>query len=416
MKRLRFSILVLLFVPHLCATSLTIDEAITQFLNHNYDLQIAKQEIDKSKADLTAAKRRPNPTLSASYDYLDLKHHLNDVSPATPAFLTVHLDHPIELGGKRDHRIETANEGIAYAKDIFEETKREQLFTLIQAYYQVQADQADLNDSIADRQDFKTLLIIAKAKFDHGFLSQIDLEKLQLQAIDYDNDVNTYQAALSSDKEALAFLLSMDVKELDLSALALGKPFEKSVDELIKYAQENRADCLAAEQNIKFLKADVDLEKANAIPDITVGVEVENYAPAYSDPLVGVSVSLPIPVYDQNKGAIEKARVTALQAHTQKMKILDQAASEVRQAYTQYQSQQLIYTAMEHGFESAKALKEKQEKIFTLKAISILDLLDAQKSYREYEINRIKTMINLHIALADLKLYSGLSLINLKGN
>ena len=123
-----------------------------------------------------------------------------------------------------------------------------------------------------------------------------------------------------------------------------------------------------------------------------------------------------IPVYDQNKGAIEKARVTALQAHTQKMKILDQAASEVRQAYTQYQSQQLIYTAMEHGFESAKALKEKQEKIFTLKAISILDLLDAQKSYREYEINRIKTMINLHIALADLKLYSGLSLINLKGN
>ena len=416
MKILRFSILALLFVPHLCATSLTIDGAITQFLDYNYDLQIAKQEINKSKADLTAAKHRPNPTLSASYDYLDLKHHLNDVSSATPAFLIVHLDHPIELGGKREHRIETANEGIAYAKDIFEETKREQLFTLIQAYYQVQADKADLNDSIADRQDFKTLLMVAKAKFDHGFLSQIDLEKLQLQAIDYDNDVNAYQAALSSDKEVLAFLLSMDVKDLDLSALALGKPFEKSVDELIKYTQANRADCLAAEQNVKFLKADVDLEKANAVPDITVGVEVENYAPTYSDPLVGVSVSLPLPVYDRNEGAIEKAKVVALQANTTKIKILDQAASEVRQAYTQYQSQQLIYAVMEHGFESAKALKEKQEKIFALKGISILELLDAQKSYREYEANRTKAMINLHIALANLKLYSGLPLIDLKGN
>lgn len=416
MKRVYINIFALLFVPSINAATLTLNAAISQFLDHNYDLQIAKQEIDKSKADLITAKQRPNPTLSGSYDYLDMSHHLKDVTPATPAFLTVHIDHPIELGNKREHRIKTAQEGIVYAKNIFEETKREQLFSLIQAYYQVQADQADLDNAMADEKDFKTLLVVAKSKFNHGFLSQIDLEKLELQAIDYENDVNTYQTILASDKEVLAFLLSMDVKQLHLTPIVLEKPYEKPVEELIKFAQTNRADCIAAEQNIKLSKENAALEKANAIPDITVGAEVENYAPSYSDPLLGISFSIPLPIYDRNEGAIEKAKVSSLQAQTAKLKIQEQAASEVRQAYAQYQSQQLIYVAMENGFKSAKALKEKQEKIFALKGMSILDLLDAQKSYREYEAKRLKALIDLHITLADLKLYAGLSPMDKKGN
>jgi cobalt-zinc-cadmium efflux system outer membrane protein len=342
-------------------------------------------------------------------------HHLSDTSAASAASTTLHIDYPIELGGKRAHRIETANEGIAYANVLFEETKREQFFTLINAYYQVQADEADLTNAIANSHDFRDLLAIAQAKLDHGFLSQIDFEKLQLQGIDYDNDVNAYKAALSSDMEALAFLLSMNVKDVTLSQLVLPEYFSKSVDELIVNAQQNRSDCLAALQNIKVANASVELEKANAIPDLTLGIEMENYAPTYSEPLVGISAAIPLPIYDRNQGVIQKARITALQAATQKSKILYQAASEVRQAYIQYQSQQVIYTSMQRGFESAKKLKEKQEKIFALKGISILELLDAQKSYREYQTNMTKAIVALHITLANLKLYSGLPLIDSKG-
>jgi len=411
----RYSTLLLFIVPHLFGTTLSVDAAITQFVNYNYDIQIARQEADKSKADLTTALRRPNPVLSGSYDYLDVKHHFRDVSPAAAALATVHFDHPIELGGKRDRRIETANANIEYANNLLEETKREQLFTLIDTYYQVQEDIVDLTNAIANRRDFNDLLVIAQAKFDHGFLSQIDLEKLQLQAIDYSNDVNSYNAALSSDTEALAFLLSLNVKDVTLSPLALPEPFLKSLDELILYAQQNRSDCLAAQQNIKVSNASVELEKSNAIPDVTVGIETENYAPTYGGPLIGISAAIPLAIYDRNQGAIQRARVTALQASTQQSKVLKQAASEVRQSFIQYQSQRSIYTSMQHGFESAKILKEKQEKIFALKGISILELLDAQKSYREYQKNMTHAIIDLHIAIARLKLNSGLPLIDSKG-
>lgn len=388
------------------------DAVVEQFLEHNYDLQIARQEADKSKADLTSAQRRPNPTLSGSYDYWNVKHHFSDVSDSASALATVHIDHPIELCGKRDRRIETANANIAYANNLFDETKREQLFTLIDAYYQVQADVADLTNAIANRHDFEELLAIAQAKYDHGFLSEIDLEKLQLQLIDYDKEVNSNTAALSADTEALALLLSMKTDDVSIPSIVSPKPFLKSVNELILYAQQNRSDCLAAQQNIKVSNASVELEKANAIPDITVGIETENYAPTYGGPLIGISAAIPLPIYDRNQGAIEKSRITALQASTQQSKILEQAASEVRQSFILYQAQQSIYASMLHGFESAKKLKEKQEKIFALKGISVLELLDAQKSYREYQKNMTQALIDLNVDMAYLKLSSGLSLID----
>ena len=396
--------------------SLSFNTAVEYFIEHNYDLQIAHQEADKSKADLTTAQRRPNPVLSGSYDYWDVKHHFHDVSDSASALATVHIDHPIELGGKRDRRIETANASIVYANNLFDETKREQLFTLIDAYYQVQADEADLRNAIANHRDFEDLLAIAQAKYNHGFLSEIDLEKLQLQIIDYDKEVKSNNASLSADTEALALLLSMKTDDVSMPSIVSPEPFLKSVNELISYAQQNRPDCLAAQQNIKVSNASVELEKANAIPDITVGIETENYAPTYGGPLVGISAAIPLPIYDRNEGAIQRSRITALQASTQQSKILQQAASEIRQSFIQYQSQQSIYTSMQHGFESAKKLKEKQEKIFSLKGISVLELLDAQKSYREYQKNMTHAIIDLHIATQYLKLYSGLSLINTKAD
>ncbi|MCX6074412.1 MAG: TolC family protein [Campylobacterales bacterium] len=410
MRLPRYSLLLLLLIPHLFGNSLTFPNAVQQFLEHNYDLQIARQEADKSKADLTSAKRRPNPILSGSYDYWNVKHHFSDVSSSAAALATLHLDHPIELGGKRDRRIENAVENIAYSNTLLDETKREQLFTLIDAYYQVQADVANHANSVANRRDFDTLISIAQAKYDHGFLSELELEKLQLQTIDYDKEINYYTAALSTDQEALAFLLSLKSDELILPPVVVPNVFTTSLDDLIVYAQKNRADCLAAQQNIKASNASVELEKANAIPDITVGMETENYAPTYGGPLIGISAAIPLTIYDRNQGAIEKSRITALQASTQHSKILEQTASEVRQSFTLYQSQHSIYTSMLHGFESAKKLKEKQEKIFALKGTSILELLDAQKSYREYQKNLTQALIDLHSVIARLKLNSGLSL------
>lgn len=406
------TVAVFLLSSSLLGGTLSFDAGVKQFLEHNYDLQIARQETDKSRADLTGARRRPNPTLSGSYDYWDVQHRFNDVSSVAAALATVHLDHPIELGGKRDRRIHNAQATIVYANGLLDETKRQLLQSFIDAYFQTQADEADLANAIANRHELGTLIAIAQAKYDHGFLNEIDLEKLRLRSIEYDREIERCRAGLAADKEALAFLLSMKADQISLPAIAVPDRLEQSQEELIHHAQQYRSDCVAARQNVNVSGTSVELEKANAVPDVTVGIESENYAPTYKPLLLGISFSMPLPVYDRNQGAIQKSRISALQASTQLSKTIEQAASEVRRSYLLYHSQLSVYASMMRGYVSAKEIKERQEKIFTLKGISILELLDAQRSYREYQKNMTQALIDLNTAAAHLKLDSGLPLID----
>lgn len=414
MRITRYSALLLLLIPHLFGTSLTLNSAIEQFIQHNYDLQIARHNTQKSRADLITAKERPNPILLSSYEFMDLNNRFNATARGSDAQLTVLLTHPIETAGKRDRRIDVAMHSITFSDLIYDETVREQLMTLINAYYAVLSDQTNLMNAQENTKAYASVVAIAKAKLDNGFLSQIDYQKISLQQIDYLKEVESSRLALVQDREALSSLLALPSSDVTATAPIDLPVVIPSLEEfLIKTAE--RPDCKAAKQSLAVAAAALSLEKANGVPNVTVGAEYASFGPYY-EPLAGVNVSMPLPVYDRNEGDIEKARINTLQSASLYEKTLRMAKTDVIQSYEEIQSRQTIYQAMIEGFAAAKELKEKQEKVFALKGISVLELLDAQKSYREYQKNMAQAVIDLHIAAARLKLNSGLSLIDSKGH
>jgi cobalt-zinc-cadmium efflux system outer membrane protein len=409
----RYTALLLFLVPNVFATSLTIDSAVKQFVEHNYDLQIARHTAQKSRADLITAKERPNPVLLGSYEFMDLNNRFNATARGSDAQLTVLLTHPIETGGKRDRRIDVAMHSITFSDLIYDETVREQLISLIDAYYLVLADQADLANAQDNTNAYNNIVTVAKTKLDHGFLSLIDYQKISLQSIDYTKEVENSRLALLQDREALASLLALSSSDIIATAPIDSPLLLPSLEDLLAKTAE-RPDCKAAKQNLAIADAALSLEKANGVPNVTLGAEYASFGPTY-EPLAGVNVSIPLPIYDRNEGDIEKARISTLQASSLYEKTLRMAKSDVIQSYEAAQSRQSVYKAMSEGFSAAKELKEKQEKIFALKGISVLELLDAQKSYREYQKNMTQALIDLHIATAHLKLNSGQSFIDSKG-
>ena len=411
----RFLVISLWIVSHASCGELTFLDAVDRFLSHNNDLKIAHYEIDKSKADLLGAQRRPNPILYGSYSFLDAKHHFKDQSIASPAFLVAHLEHPIELGGKRTQRIKTADEAIQYTQLLVEENKRQALLLLVSSYYQVQADQANYRNALKNRHDFEKLLTIAQGKFAHKLIDDVDLKELTLQWMSYNKEVEITQSTLLTDTQALAMLLSLKAEEISIPDISTDFPLmERSVDHLIDYAQTHRSDCLAAIQNVVVAKASVDLEKANAVPDISLGIETEHYAPNYTNPLLGVSAVIPLPLYNRNQGAIERAKVTVLQATAQQTKTLSQAAMEVRQAFIMYTSQKKVYASTQEEFNTIHQLKMKHHEIFEHHGMSILDLLDNLRRHHDYQKNVIQAMVDLHVAQEYLKLTAGFSLAHPK--
>jgi cobalt-zinc-cadmium efflux system outer membrane protein len=393
--------------------TLTIDAAIEQFVEHNYDLNIARHEAQKSYANLITAKERPNPTLNGSYEFMNINQHFNDTARGSNGQATLILSHPIETAGKRDRRIDLANRYITYNDLMVDETIREQLYTLIDAYYAVVSDQTTFDMAQENAKAYEHLVTIAKTKLDHGFLSAMDYQKIILQKSDYTREVENSHLALIQDREKLSALLALPSSETLVvapSTIEAIPPIEGLLTKIV-----NRPDCKAAKENLALADASLRLEKANGIPNINIGMEYASFGPYY-EPLAGLNFSVPLPLYDRNEGDIEKARIGTLQALPIYDKAIRNAQSDVIQTYEATQSRQRILRSMQEGFDSAKNLKENHEKIFILKGMSILELLDAQRSYREYQKNLIQATIDLHVSTAQLKLASGQLLTDSKGH
>ncbi len=397
----------------LLGDTLTIDNAIEQFVAHNYDLNIARHEAQKSYANLITAKERPNPILNGSYEFMDINRRFSDTARGSNGQATLILSHPIETAGKRDRRIDLANRYITYNDLMVDETIREQLYTLIDAYYAVLSDQTSFEMAQENGKAYDHIISVAKIKLDHGFLSTMDYQKILLQKIDYNRDVENNHLALIQDREKLAALLALPSSETMVSSPSTTEAIPPLEALLTKIA--TRPDCKAAKENLAIADAALRLEKANGIPNINIGMEYASFGPYY-EPLAGLNFSVPLPLYDRNEGDIEKARIGTLQAIPIYDKATRNAQSDLVQAYEATQSRQRILQSIKEGFDSAKSLKENHEKIFTLKGMSILELLDAQKSYREYQKNLIQATIDLHISTAQLKLASGQLLTDSKGH
>lgn len=395
-------------------TELTLNSAVERLLTYNYDLQIARQESQKSRADLITAKEHPNPVLNGSYEFMDINHHFSDQARGSNGQATLILSHPFETAGKRNRRIDLANNTILFSDFIYDEITREQLISLITSYYTLLGDQSDVEHAQNNADSYAKIVAIAKAKLDNGFLSAIDYQKIALQQIDYTKEYENAHLALIQDRETLASLLSIPTSDVTATSSEDIDITIPTLDELLNKIP-NRPDCKAAKQNISVADASLQLEKAIAIPNVSVGAEYASFGPYY-EPLAGFNFSIPIPIYDKNEGDIEKARIGTLQAADIYSKTLRNARAEIIQSYEAAKSHKNIYQAMSNGYNSAKELREKQEKIFTLKGISVLDLLDAQKSYRQYQKNLTQATIDLHIATARLKLNSGDLMIPTKGN
>ncbi|MCK9371824.1 MAG: TolC family protein [Sulfuricurvum sp.] len=390
------------------------DAAVAQFTQHNYDLLIARQEAQKSYANLITAKERPNPVLNGSYEFMNIKNHFSDTSTGSNAQATIILAHPIETGGKRDRRIDLAVHSITFNDFIYDETLRESLSSLIDTYYAVLSSQSDLANAEENARAYARVMVIAKVKLDSGFLSQMEYQKISLQQIDYIREIENNRRTLGQERENLALLLALPSSDISVTEPVSPIAAIAPLDEFLANIAE-RPDCKAAKENLAVAEAALKLEKANALPNITVGAEYASFGPDYQ-PLAGVNFSVPLPVYDRNEGDIERSRIGTLQAVNLYNKTLHMARTDVIQSYETAKSRETLYRIMEKGFIAAKELKEKQEKIFALKGISILELLDAQKSYRDYQKNLTHAAIDLHSAAVRLKLNSGSSLIDPKGH
>src|SRR5262249_22325231 len=317
-----------------------------------------------------------------------------------------------ERRNKRELRLESAKEATGIAVSRQADLERTLLFNLRTAFVQTLQQKAVLDLAKENLSYYDHVLSVNRDRFHAGAISQVDLDRLELQRVQYESDLRTAEVGLRTAKIQLLALLNdrTPVEQFDVSG-----PFEFSaqvapLDEVRQAAMETRPDLKAALQAVDKAKTDHKLAVANGSTDPTVGFDVGRNPPI--DQYIGFSVNLPLRIFDRNQG--EKLRTQLDIDRNEKLMEATRAQvfSDVDSAYATIVSQlTLLQPYKDRYLAQATHIRDTISFSYEHGAASLLDFLNAQAEYRTVQVNYLNLVGSYLDAANQLNLAVGREVI-----
>jgi len=401
------------------AHSFTWEEVRDKFQQNNPTLRAAQIGIDESRAQEITAYLRPNPDLTGVFDQMNLfstqpppNGGPNIYAPFAYAFPSAAISYLHERQHKRELRQQSAQEGTAITISQYADQERNLLFNLRAAFVQTLQQKAILDLTRESLAFYNRLLDVSNERLKAGDIARVDFQRLELQRVQFETDVQTALVGLRTAKIQLLMLLNdrTPVEQFDVTG-----PFDFSTDvrplmEFRNLALENRPDLKAAVQSIEKAQTDHKLAVANGSTDPTFGADFARNPPI--PVYFGVNVTIPLRIFDKNQG--EKLRTE--QDITRNERLRDAATAQVfndvDSAYATMESNlTLLRPYKETYLRDATEVRETMSFAYTRGGASLLDFLQAQQDYRSTQLNYLNLVGSYLTAAAQLNLSVGQEVI-----
>jgi cobalt-zinc-cadmium efflux system outer membrane protein len=368
--------------------SITWSEAQNQFRTNNLELLAGKVTIAEAQADEVTAFLRPNPDLTLGWDQLT-PFHSNPYQPVAQSYLFWSLDYLHERQHKRELRLASAQKQTAITAQAQADLERNLMFNLRDAFVRVMQAKAVVGVAKENLEYYDKVLAINKDRFNAGAIARVDLDRLELQRVQYESDLATAQVNLRTAKIDLQALLH-DRTPVDQFDVAEKFDFQEplmTLEELRALARDNRPDLRQAALALEKAKTDHQLAVANGSADPTFGIDFAHQpAPLYT--YMGFSVNIPLRIFDRNQG--EKQHTQLDIGRNERLHDATEVAAihDVDSAYATLQGTMILLRPYR-----TKYLKQADDVRSTIAfsyehgAASLLDFLDAQSQYRSTELS-----------------------------
>jgi len=359
---------------------ITLAEAIRLALLHNHNLLATRTTIEQSQAQEITAGLRPNPVLSGAWQPPPL---FKPQEGSTQVGLG--LSYTFELG-KRGRRIEAARDATQVTRSQVGDSERSLALQVATQFINVQLAESTLELSRQNLKSFQDAVGISETRYERGGISENDFLKIKLQLLQFETDVQQAQLAGTQALSDLRQLLGYESvpPDYDVTGPFDHQPLKVDLAELQKVASSNRPDLRAAEQGLTAAESQHELAKVNARPDVTLSANYFNSA-GLNVALLGVSV--PVPIFDRNQGEVARTQSVRVQAQQQHAAVLGQVKTEVKDAYEALQTSDRVARDYESGYlDIAQKSRDISEYAYRRGAASLLDFLDAERSYRATQL------------------------------
>jgi cobalt-zinc-cadmium efflux system outer membrane protein len=402
--------------PH----AFTWQEIRDKFEATNPTLAAAKIGIDESKADEITAYLRPNPDFTASIDQINFfslqptpSGGQDAYRPFAFAFPSASLSYLYERRHKRELRRDSAQQATTIAESQLADTERNLLFNLRSAFVTTLQQKSVLTVTQDNLAYYDRLLNVSRDRFKAGDIAKVDLVRLELQRVQFETDVQTALVNLRTAKITLLMLLNdrTPVERFDVSG-----PFDFSeqispLEEFRTIAMDTRPDLKAAVEAIEKAKTDHRLAEANGSTDPTFGVDFARNPPI--PVYLGVSVSIPLRIFDRNQG--EKLKTQLDITHNERLRDANvaQVFNDVDSAYATLESNLTLLRPYKASYlQQAVEVRDTVSFAYQHGGASLLDFLQAQQDYRSIELNYLNLIGSYLTAASQLNLAVGREVLN----
>jgi len=393
---------------------LTWQQAREEFEKTNPTLRAARIGIDESRAQEVTAYLRPNPDFTATLDQINLftKNPIDKYSPLSLALPFVSASYLHERGHKRELRLEGAQKGTAVAQSQLADQERNLIFTLRGAFVQTLQAKAIRELARENLTYYDHELEISRARYKAGDIARVDLDRLELQRVQYESDLQTAEVNLRTAKIQLLQLLNdrTAVEQFDVTG-----PFEfqestLSQEDMHRIALEERPDLKAAVQSVDKAQTDYKLAVANGATDLTFGVDFARNPPI--PVYMGVSVSLPLRIFDRNQGEKERTRLDIGRSERLRDATEAQVYGDVDSAYVTLVNTIILLRAYKTKYlETAARVRDTIAFSYQHGQASLVDYLDAQRDYRAVQTSYLNLVGSYLSAASQLNLAVGREVI-----
>jgi len=397
--------------------TLTWQQVRDQFQATNPTLKAGQVGVGETKSQEIAAYLRPNPDLSLSTDGTQLSRFEGVWRPFAGTQFAPGISYLRERDSKRELRLESARKATSVAVSELEDEERTLLFNLRTAFVQTLQQKSVVTVATDNLAYYDRLLGVSGDRFRAGDIAQVDLDRLELQRVQFETDLQNAIVNLRTAKIQLLSLLNdrTPIEQFDVTG-----PFEfmeptVTLDELRQAAVANRPDLRAALQAVDKAKTDYRLAVANGSTDPTLSMWW-THNPSFNNPYdnntVGASINIPLRIFDRNQG--EKART---ELDIQRNERLHDAAetqvySDVDAAFSTLNGNLVLLRAYKARY-LAQATRVRDTVSFAYQngGSSLLDFLNAQNDYRSVQLNYLNLVGAYMTAAGQLNMAVGTEVI-----
>ena len=387
------------------AERISLEEAIRLAIQHNHSLLAARTTILQNQANEITANLRPNPVLSFDSQFFPLFHPgaFNTDYLANNAQFDLGLGYLFERGRKRQHRLEAARDQTDVNRAQVFDTERQIIFNVSQQFVAALLAQSSLDFARQNLDSFRQTIDITQARYNAGDIAEGDLLKIKLQFLQFQSDLSAARLAKIQALAALRQLLGFEsvpsnfdvAGDLDYHAVSAG------LGDLQALALRSRPDLQAAEKNVTAARSQETLAEANGKRDLNGSFNYTHTAGISSGAFF---FNMELPIFNRNQGEIARTRFVINQQQELRSEASQQVLTDVSNAFENLRTSEQIIQLYQGGYvDQARQSRDISQYSYKKGVASLLDYLDAERSYRANQVAYRQALANYMNALEQMR-------------